>query len=146
MTPPEPLQRLLYASDAIAYPWPHTVFDIARVAERRNTVAGVNGCLFFSHTHYLQVLEGTETALARLWPAIARDRRHHVLWHRIWPIAAQHIHDLPIGYVDVVREPCSTPAAMTRPAPPSCDTAVAEVLALVAARFPSRCADPRMAG
>lgn len=137
-----PLQRLLYASYAIAYPWPHTVLDIARIAETRNAACGVNGCLFFSHSHFLQVLEGPEAAIAALWRSIQRDGRHRVLWCRAWPAPARRITDLPMGYVDVVREAGCMPAALgkaDRMTPQDMDAALAEVMAMVAARFPSRC-------
>ena len=141
MTRQDSLQRLLYASLAMDYPWPHTVLDIARIAERRNATAGVNGCLFFSHTHYLQVLEGAETALAPLWASILRDRRHRVLWQGAWPLTARRIRDLPMGYVDVVREPGAAADAAARAerlGPRDSTAACAAVLEAVAARFPSR--------
>lgn len=148
MDRPEPLQRLLYASHAIAYPWPYTMLDIARVAEPRNAAAGISGCLFFSHTHFLQVLEGSETALTALWQAIARDRRHRVLWIGTWPIAARRITGLPMGYVDVVREAGCFVGALARAdrlGPRDADDALDEVMAMVARRFPSYCAQDRLA-
>lgn len=146
MDRPEPLQRLLYASHAIAYPWPYTVLDIARVAEPRNARAGINGCLFFSHTHFLQVLEGSEQALSRLWQAIARDRRHRVLWRETWPLTARRIVGLPMGYVDVVREAGCAVGAMARADRPGTGdpaSTLDEVMGLVARRFPSCCMPDR---
>jgi hypothetical protein len=99
------MRWLLYRSLPTVSPWPATILDIARIAERRNSALGVSGQLLFAADCYLQFLEGEATALAGLWESIRADPRHSIVWKQEGIAPGPRLAGLPLGYLDADREP-----------------------------------------
>ena len=99
------MRWLLYRSLPTVSPWPATILDIARVAERRNSALGISGQLLFSSQCYLQFLEGEAAALASLWESLRTDSRHTIVWKLEGIAPAPRLAGLPLGYLDAEREP-----------------------------------------
>ncbi|WP_313801751.1 BLUF domain-containing protein [Sphingobium sp.] len=49
---------------------------IVEVSRNRNRALGVTGALMFTHSNFVQVLEGAQSALDELMTSIRRDSRH----------------------------------------------------------------------
>lgn len=76
--------------------------DILREANACNAKLGVTGYLLRSHDGFVQVLEGPEAAVTRIYDTISRDRRHH----DITLIGSRHLvsrsfPDWSMGYGDL---------------------------------------------
>lgn len=67
---------LVYVSSASATFTEDELVDILRTSRERNAAAGITGALLYSNGNLMQVLEGDETAVRRLYAKISRDRRH----------------------------------------------------------------------
>ena len=52
---------------------------IHRAAREVNALEGITGLLIFNGTHFLQIVEGTPTAIDDLVERLRRDDRHHHL-------------------------------------------------------------------
>ncbi|MFI4882894.1 MAG: BLUF domain-containing protein [Phycisphaerales bacterium JB064] len=52
------------------------VDGIVLPAIAKNRSLGVTGCLWFNHTHFFQILEGSKAAIDALFATIASDVRH----------------------------------------------------------------------
>ena len=52
---------------------------IHRAARELNALDGITGLLIFNGTHFLQIIEGSEQAIADLVERLRRDPRHHGL-------------------------------------------------------------------
>ena len=50
--------------------------DIHRTAREANALEGITGLLVFNGTHFLQIIEGSETAIAELVERLRKDPRH----------------------------------------------------------------------
>ena len=50
--------------------------DIHRTAREQNALDGITGLLVFNGTHFLQIIEGSETAIEELVERLRRDPRH----------------------------------------------------------------------
>jgi hypothetical protein len=50
--------------------------DIHRTAREVNSLEGITGLLVFNGTHFLQIVEGSETAIDELVRRLRRDPRH----------------------------------------------------------------------
>jgi hypothetical protein len=50
--------------------------DIHRSARDRNALDGITGLLVFNGTHFLQIIEGAESAIDDLVERLRQDRRH----------------------------------------------------------------------
>lgn len=50
--------------------------DIHRTAREVNALEGITGLLVFNGTHFLQIIEGAETAIEELVGKLRRDPRH----------------------------------------------------------------------
>jgi hypothetical protein len=50
--------------------------DIHRTAREVNALEGITGLLVFNGTHFLQIVEGSETAIDELVERLRRDQRH----------------------------------------------------------------------
>lgn len=74
------LCRLLYVSKSLLDgPQPQQVAQMRALVEgssRRNALVGVTGCLLFDQGWFVQVLEGPEAAVERIFDAICCDFRH----------------------------------------------------------------------
>jgi hypothetical protein len=70
------LLRLIYTSRATV-PFDAAALESLLVqARRKNYDNGITGVLSFSHGHFLQVLEGPESEVLRLYARILNDSRH----------------------------------------------------------------------
>jgi Sensors of blue-light using FAD len=68
--------RLLYISQAAPGISDEQVRDILKSAQRNNSGAGITGVLIRGGGLFMQVLEGPEQAVLRLYVKILDDRRH----------------------------------------------------------------------
>ncbi len=50
--------------------------DIHRTAREANTLEGITGLLVFNGTHFLQIIEGSESAIEELVERLRKDPRH----------------------------------------------------------------------
>jgi hypothetical protein len=96
------MQQLVYVSNAV------TTFndDALRVllarARSNNTALGVSGMLLHQTGTFLQVLEGEDSVVDRLYERISHDPRHaHVLLLTRDEIAQRNFADWSMGFVDV---------------------------------------------
>ena len=71
------LVRLMYASRAAETVRPETLSAILKQSTGNNPGVGVTGVLCFSGDIFLQVLEGSRSAVSALYNRIAQDGRHH---------------------------------------------------------------------
>lgn len=69
------LTQLIYSSRPFGFD-DAILSQILMVARRNNANANVTGCLICRGDLYLQLLEGPEEAIARLYDAILEDDRH----------------------------------------------------------------------
>lgn len=51
--------------------------DLLKGSVQRNARAGVTGLLLYKNGHFMQALEGEESAVIKLFSKISRDPRHH---------------------------------------------------------------------
>jgi len=70
------LRSLVYTSHAALDLQPTDLELIHRTARENNALNGVTGLLVFNGTHFLQVIEGAESAINDLLERLRRDRRH----------------------------------------------------------------------
>ena len=73
------LYRLLYistATDQIDHQELEVILD---GAQTRNAALGVTGLLVFTGSHFMQLLEGEQDAVERVFASISKDPRHHSL-------------------------------------------------------------------
>jgi len=68
--------RLVYISQAMVGITDEQVQEILRSSQRNNASNGVTGVLVFGGGLFMQVLEGPEQAVLRLYVKIIDDRRH----------------------------------------------------------------------
>ncbi len=73
------MQRLLYISTARTIVTQATIDDILRISRRKNAAAGVTGLLVVGGKRFLQVLEGTDLAVAQTFDRIQGDPRHFAM-------------------------------------------------------------------
>jgi hypothetical protein len=70
------MHALIYSSRAAAGTDRDALRDILAASRSRNAEVGVTGCLLYSGTAFLQVLEGDEDAVRATFARIRRDPRH----------------------------------------------------------------------
>ncbi|MEM9302672.1 MAG: BLUF domain-containing protein [Pseudomonadota bacterium] len=81
------LRQLLYMSE-LARPFESSLLeDIKAASGRNNERWQVSGCLLYSKGHFLQLLEGPEESVERLFGIISADGRH---------ARVRVLHDVPI--------------------------------------------------
>ena len=68
--------RLLYISRATSGTTHEQIQDIQRAALQHNPAAGITGVLVHGGGLFMQVLEGPEPAVLRMYVKILEDRRH----------------------------------------------------------------------
>lgn len=73
------MQRLLYISTARSPVTQAMIDDILRISRRNNAAAGITGLLVVGGKRFLQVLEGTDLAVAQTFDRIQRDPRHFAM-------------------------------------------------------------------
>jgi len=68
--------RLVYISQAVVGFADEEVQNILQSSQRNNAANGITGVLVFGGGLFMQVLEGSEQAVLRLYVKILEDRRH----------------------------------------------------------------------
>ena len=68
--------RLVYISQAIVGITDEQVQSILRSSQKNNSANGITGVLVYGGGLFMQVLEGSEQAVLRLYVKILDDRRH----------------------------------------------------------------------
>ncbi len=67
---------LIYFSVATRPFTPEELVDLLEVSRKNNTAAKITGMLLYKDEKFMQLLEGEEGAVARVFEKISRDRRH----------------------------------------------------------------------
>jgi hypothetical protein len=70
------LQRIIYKSEATLPIDLDVVLSIAEESEERNRRLGITGLLLATDGHFLQVLEGEQRPLDKVYLRITKDKRH----------------------------------------------------------------------
>lgn len=68
--------QLVYASSAVRPAAPEALETLLEKARAKNDRLGVTGMLLYREERFLQVLEGQEHTVRRLYDTIRRDERH----------------------------------------------------------------------
>jgi hypothetical protein len=105
-----PLQSLIYVSDSTlsASTEAGEIDAIIDVARSRNGDLDVTGALMFTHSNFVQVLEGSPAALNELMASIKRDSRHqNVRVLEVESLTSRRFSDWSMAYVG--------PAALVEP-------------------------------
>jgi hypothetical protein len=76
------ITQLIYASEPFGFD-DAMLGGILVQAKRNNKRDDITGCLIARHDLYLQMIEGDETAITRLFDRIVRDDRHLQV-ERLW--------------------------------------------------------------
>jgi hypothetical protein len=71
------LIQLIYRSKVSRHVRLSDAEKIAEGASPRNASADISGLLLYTPTHFIQVLEGDEPVVRKLFSKIERDERHH---------------------------------------------------------------------
>lgn len=71
-----PILQLLYKSRAAALFQPSEVEQILQKSQDANSHRAITGLLLFSEGHFLQLLEGPEEEVRRVYSKIVQDERH----------------------------------------------------------------------
>ncbi len=74
---PATLAHLIYSSTATRPLSQQELQDLHAKVQRNNAAYGITGMLLYANGSFLQILEGPEAALERLFAKIAADPRHH---------------------------------------------------------------------
>jgi hypothetical protein len=96
------LYQLIYASRARQPMSDSELTELLDVSRRNNTRDGVTGMLLYDAGAFIQVLEGEQEAVERLWLRIVKDRRHDgiVVIDR-GPIDRRGFAQWPMGTIDL---------------------------------------------
>ncbi len=73
------LFRLMYVSSGVRMFNDEELAELLAVARRNNAQLGITGMLLYLDGNFLQVLEGNESDVRRLFATISRDVRHRGL-------------------------------------------------------------------
>lgn len=68
--------RLIYLSQVANHVRYEDAESIAEVSARNNEQAGVTGLLIYTPSHFLQVLEGDQAAVRKIYDRVKDDTRH----------------------------------------------------------------------
>jgi hypothetical protein len=68
--------QLCYTSTATGEMQRQNLVDLLKVSRRNNEAAGITGLLLFSANRFIQLLEGDEAAVRKLYARIRKDSRH----------------------------------------------------------------------
>ena len=97
-----PLVSLIYASSAIHKMSRQEIIDILDKSREKNKQLGITGILLYKDGNFLQVLEGEEDVVTKLYETIEADSRHvgtHVMLKR--PIDERTFGDWQMAFVDL---------------------------------------------
>lgn len=68
--------ELIYCSSAHKNLSSNDILDILNTAQEFNLKNGITGCLLYHNNEFIQILEGDENIVKKLYSNIERDRRH----------------------------------------------------------------------
>lgn len=96
------MHQLVYVSAAAKEMRPQELLGMLAGARERNKAAGITGMLLYKNGHFMQVIEGSEDAVGRLFVKLCNDPRHGkilVLFEgevpeRMFPDFSMAFHDL----------------------------------------------------
>lgn len=77
------IKFIVYVSEAVTPPSTEDLRKLLDASRQRNIADGVTGLLVYRYDadaecgHFLQLIEGQESAIEDLWGRISNDRRHH---------------------------------------------------------------------
>lgn len=69
--------RLIYLSQVANHVRYEDAESIAETSARNNEKVGVTGLLVYTPSHFLQVLEGDQAAVRKIYERVKDDARHH---------------------------------------------------------------------
>jgi HD-like signal output (HDOD) protein/CheY-like chemotaxis protein len=103
--PTPPIFQLVYRSVAADSVDDATVEALVRQSQARNDQLGITGVLLYVAGHFLQVMEGDEGVVRRLYETIEKDPRHHSLevlaethlGQRVFPDWSMGLEHLPVA-------------------------------------------------
>ena len=72
----DPLHFVIYVSQAVEPLSAKTLSLLQQQSRRANRLAGITGCLIYQDGYFMQMIEGTEEAIASLLDKIKKDVRH----------------------------------------------------------------------
>ena len=100
--------QLVYISSARPDPSTIEVFEEIAAYREKNTRLGITGMLLVSQGAFLQVLEGEETAVRKLYATIRADPRHeHVHTLATLALPAREFPDWAMGFADLEEQEVS---------------------------------------
>ena len=67
---------LIYASSAVKPFLQSELFELLEICRENNTRLGITGMLLYKDGNFMQLLEGEETPVRRLYEKIGSDSRH----------------------------------------------------------------------
>ena len=98
------LMHLIYASKATIDFSDDDIVDLLTKARKNNQSLNVTGMLLFEKGSFLQVLEGEEETVNKLFTKISRDKRHANIVNIISEaISERYLSDWSMGYVSISR-------------------------------------------
>ena len=98
-SPPPHLVQLTYVSAAKGV-WTDAVLaDILEVSRRNNARDNITGLLVYKSGNIIQILEGEEAAVRRMYSVIESDERHHLVTLLfVWPIETRSFPDWTMSF------------------------------------------------
>jgi hypothetical protein len=93
---------LVYVSSAVTPFSPAELADLLAISHLRNAPLGITGMLLYKDGNVMQVLEGDEAAVRKLYAKIMRDPRHRgVLTLIQGPVEDRQFPDWSMGFRDL---------------------------------------------
>ena len=94
--------QIIYTSTATDLFGSAELKDMLKGSVQRNRRAGITGLLLFKDGCFMQVLEGEEDAVKKLFAKICRDPRHHNIIPLIQePVERRHFPDSAMAFPDL---------------------------------------------
>jgi len=96
--------KIIYASAASKNFSPEELQQILAVARRNNTRFGISGMLLYNTGSFLQVLEGPEAAVTKVFATVANDPRHtsvDLVFRDM--VESPEFEEWSMGFVDLTR-------------------------------------------
>ena len=83
-----PLKQVIYVSKKTESSY-DSLTDIYDISQKNNSESGISGCLLIGSDSYLQLLEGPDSAVEKLYSKIKMDSRHK----KVKKLFEQHIEE-----------------------------------------------------
>jgi len=96
------LISIIYASSAVNLFSEAELIDLLKKSRENNAAEDITGMLLYKDGNFIQVIEGPEEAINRLYQKILRDpRHHHIIQLGKQPIPERQFPDWSMGFRDV---------------------------------------------